>query len=247
MRILYITIIFLLCFSSGFSQIEQAVINYGVKFSNNKKDSLNKKNSLAYEKFNKIVKQAENIEMELIYKNGSSSFENAKAMYVDDNQNLLMKLAILFSKLRGNYYAKVKDKNVILEKEFNGTNYLILSNFNKYQWKLGTDVRKISGFSCYKATTIKTYISRKGNIVEVPITAWYTPEIPIALGPKDYVGLPGLILSISEGKITYYATKIDLKANKVNVQFPKKGIKITEKEFEKLTDGTTKAWIKERQ
>ena len=64
------------------------------------------------------------------------------------------------------------------------------------------------------------------------ITAWYTPEIPVNLGPDIYWGLPGLILEVSDGTTITVCTKIALNPkDKVEIKAPKKGKTISQKEF----------------
>lgn len=70
---------------------------------------------------------------------------------------------------------------------------------------------------------------------EKTITAWYAPEIPITQGPSEYWGLPGLILEVSDGKTTILCSKIVMNSKtKKEIKAPKKGKKVTQKEFDKL-------------
>lgn len=65
-----------------------------------------------------------------------------------------------------------------------------------------------------------------------PVTAWYTPDIPVNQGPGNYWGLPGLILEVSDGKTTMLCSKITLNPKeKFEIKVPKKGDKVTQAEF----------------
>ncbi|WP_240614833.1 GLPGLI family protein [Polaribacter filamentus] len=68
-------------------------------------------------------------------------------------------------------------------------------------------------YTCYKATYTKEIENTTMSIVNgetkevknketIVTTAWYTTQIAISNGPKDYQGLPGLILEINDGKNT---------------------------------------------
>ena len=82
----------------------------------------------------------------------------------------------------------------------------------------------INGYKSYKATR------SNGKVI-----AWYTPAIPINYGPKGEYGLPGLILELEIGKIIFKATKIILNPKeKVNVQEPKGGKRVSYEEYNKI-------------
>lgn len=79
--------------------------------------------------------------------------------------------------------------------------------------------------------TVKSYIARDAKEKNITIIAWFAPSLPYAYGPKDYGGLPGLILELTEKETTYYASKINITKNKeVKIDFPK-GKMITEEEY----------------
>lgn len=68
-----------------------------------------------------------------------------------------------------------------------------------------------------------------------PITAWYTPEIPVSQGPANYWGLPGLILEVSDEQTVILCSKIVLNPKeKAEIKAPKKGEKVTQAEFQEI-------------
>ena len=68
-----------------------------------------------------------------------------------------------------------------------------------------------------------------------PITAWYTPEIPVSQGPANYWGLPGLILEVSDDQTVILCSKIVLNPKeKAEIKTPKKGEKVTQAEFQEI-------------
>ena len=68
------------------------------------------------------------------------------------------------------------------------------------------------------------------------VTAWYTPEIPVSLGPANYWGLPGLILeiNINENASTIIAESIKLNTLPVILRPKSKGKMIAHQEYRKL-------------
>lgn len=69
--------------------------------------------------------------------------------------------------------------------------------------------------------------------IEVTITAWYTPEIPVSQGPENYWGLPGLILEVSDGKTIILCSKVVLNSkDKVEIKAPDTGKVTTQAEYD---------------
>jgi len=57
-------------------------------------------------------------------------------------------------------------------------------------------------------------MSRKGDYYRTKAIVWFAPEIPSNFGPKNYVGLPGLVLEVERDMFTLTATKINLNPDK---------------------------------
>lgn len=70
------------------------------------------------------------------------------------------------------------------------------------QWILLSDTATISGYHCQKATC---------NFHGRNFEAWFTPEIPIRLGPWKFGGLPGLIIKVydSDHFYTFECTNVE--------------------------------------
>ena len=146
----------------------------------------------------------------------------------------------------GTSYKNVSDKESKRAVEFFGKNFLIQDPLKPFAWKLENDIKRIGKYTCFKATT---YIEKKQNpfakdrdslSTETLVTVWYTPEIPVSLGPDKYWGLPGLILSVNAGDTQIICTKVVLNVEaKKEIKAPKKGKKVTEEEFEKIVADKT--------
>ncbi len=131
------------------------------------------------------------------------------------------------------YYTNKEKDKVIRQREFEGEYRLIHSKFNHHQWKLVNEQRTIKGLICYKAMTTFTYEVLDGTIVE-QVIAWYCPTIPFPYGPAGYTGLPGLVLELDNGRVTFYAIRINLNTKeKIEIKEPTKGIKMTVEEDRK--------------
>lgn len=162
----------------------------------------------------------------------------------------------------GTFYKNVKDKTYTVDKEFMGKEFLVTDSLPKLQWKMESETKQIGGYTCYKATAMKPVsksnfrdfrlkeekkedkkeAEKSTNFMdsfeapkEIPITAWYAPEIPINQGPENYWGLPGLILEVSDGKTVILCSKIVMNTKeKTEIKAPKTGKAISQKEYDEI-------------
>lgn len=126
-----------------------------------------------------------------------------------------------------------KDNRIL---QLNAFGELFLITKPKLNWKIIKETKKIGEYKCYKAVT---EIIVNNSVRKQLITAWFTPEIPIAFGPLGYDGLPGLILELEIHKKVYYVKKIMMNPiEEIKIEKPTKGIYVTEKEFQEKTSST---------
>jgi len=97
------------------------------------------------------------------------------------------------------------------------------------EWTIGTERREISGFQCIIATATMA----NGR----PVTAWFTPDIPVSAGPYLFWGLPGLILyvNINNGQRVISATSIEQTNDVLEIYMPD-GERISRAEFNRMTE-----------
>ena len=140
------------------------------------------------------------------------------------------------SQVNRNYFCDLKNGIFIEHVVFEGEEYLIAdeSNFN---WELTMEEKKIEGHNCLKAKTIYAYKNRHGKEEMLEVIAWYAPKVPLSLGPRNFSGLPGLILemSIADNVIVYYATEILLNfKDMMPIELPKNAQLIQRKDYDLL-------------
>ncbi|MBT8318276.1 MAG: GLPGLI family protein [Lutibacter sp.] len=207
--------------------IQVTNINFS-KIANDSTKSIEVKNM-----FNKIFKDAKPIVAVLIFENNESLYELDLIKEMEIENDSKINLTKIMAR-DGKYYMNNATKEILHEENFVGDMFLI-----KYQpknWKITQETKRIGNYSCYKAITISKAKDKKGNEVDKIIEAWYTPEIPINFGPKEYNGLPGLILEVQEGKLNIVASKIELNTKEaIVIEKPKRGKKITKEEFKQIT------------
>ena len=120
------------------------------------------------------------------------------------------------------------EKNKMFEQlDFMTRNFIVESDIESKAWKLTSDRMKIQDYVCMGAE-LKTE--------EQTITAWFSPQIPISVGPDKFFGLPGLILAVERnGETIFVATSVELAPLEKDVLAkPKDGKKVTQKKFDKI-------------
>ncbi|HBS87854.1 MAG: hypothetical protein A2W91_10935 [Bacteroidetes bacterium GWF2_38_335] len=115
-------------------------------------------------------------------------------------------------------------------------NFIVESDIEAKSWKLSNEMKKIQGFTCMKAEMIITKDSARTD----SIVAWFTPEIPLSIGPENYTGLPGLVMAVEKNRETI------LLASTVEMTLPKDGTIVVPSDGKKVTKEELDQIIKEK-
>ena len=118
-------------------------------------------------------------------------------------------------------YKNILEKRMANKTELMGKVFLIKDNLVTYDWKLTGETKNIGNYTCYKAVFEKEEETIQINMIDGDVkeekvlkkrtlVAWYTPDVPISNGPRDYGGLPGLILEVNDGDLTIVCSEIVL-------------------------------------
>ncbi len=175
-----------------------------------------------------IFKNQPKVLYQLVFNKDESFFEKQQTM---DDGNRSRNFAE--SKVgKGVFYTNKPKKLIINQILYIGEDFLI--SIPPFEWKLTQETKKIGNYFCYKATTIKHVEGRNGKMQRA-VTAWYTTQIPYNFGPKDYNGLPGLILELQEDNLLINATKISIQPTKKKIiEKPNIGQKVTQQEYDSI-------------
>jgi len=189
--------------------------------------------SLLKERYIKINKIISTLEYDLKINNGRSVFKCKDRLASDHEGQLLNNLAISLGNGSGETYLGSSGFKVVKQDAY-GSDFLIESNYHDYNWTITKETKQINNIQCFKATSSIIVESSRGKNKK-KVTAWFAPSITNNFGPAGYGGLPGLILELKEGKITYYATTINFNpGNTTIIKLPTKGKMISEEEFNKI-------------
>jgi GLPGLI family protein len=132
--------------------------------------------------------------------------------------------------------------------------FLVVDSLKQLKWKLTDETKTIAKHLCKKATTTTTTMqmmrmnfgpppnggarrdtTRADNKPkEIEVVVWYTEDIPVAVGPEMYSGLPGAILEINSdnGQAITTATEISGKFPKKELVKPTRGEQMTRAQFQ---------------
>ena len=177
-----------------------------------------------------IIENAEKQKFKLEFSTKKCKFSFLKSANSEFNasQEVVERLASIRFTSDFDYYLDKSSGIEFLHK----TNGLIIKRKHiPLAWKITTETKIIDNYTCYKAELIKTYIARDKKQKSITITAWFAPSLSFPYGPKDYNGLPGLILELNEKDTTYLVTKIDLDVKESEISFPK-GKTVTQEEYD---------------
>lgn len=168
-----------------------------------------------------ILKNSKEVSYALNFNSKSSTYQKNESLYNESKQKL--NLVATGAGGTGIFYYNTEDNALLKQLTIGGDTFLITQNAKK--WKLLNTSKKIGKYNCYKATLLNN------NNKETKVTAWYTLDIPLAYGPKDYNGLPGIILELYEGKFFFKASKIELSNKNKIIEKPVDGLNLTQEEF----------------
>ncbi|WP_139958756.1 GLPGLI family protein [Flavicella sediminum] len=238
-----------LSFTLGFLLFHQSISSQGLKgkityqaTTNNAINLERIKNdtSIATERSRKVyielAKNATPMNFHLVFNEQEAIFKPKYDRIARRRMGTLMNYIGGMSKAHLLFYDRFDSKNVLAQsKHFNK----IIIAYDAIDWKFTQETKMIGGYKCYKATAI---ITKEQDHVRKnyskPIVAWYTLDIPVHFGIRNFKGLPGLTMELhidtGEGYLKYQAIKIELNTSE-EIKIEKfKGKQITEDAYIKF-------------
>lgn len=131
-----------------------------------------------------MIPEFQTFEKELFFNREESIYKPI----VDDSKNRGRGFRMSFGG-GGDLYFNLKEKKKIAQQDIVTDTYLIMDSLEVYPWKLRGEMKPIHSYMCqlayYESVKDSTYV-----------VAWFSPEIPVGVGPENFRGLPGAILEI---------------------------------------------------
>jgi GLPGLI family protein len=224
MKSKFLFLLFLLSIT-GFAQTINGIITYKVFTNEELKNSITAKT---------VGESAMNMRKDLTF---TLKFNKEEAIFTADPlptaDQTQYKNALVSCDIVGVYMKDFKSNVVFKYRDDDEFGKIAVKSTSPIQWELLNEKKVINGYECYLAKA--NYMLYEYKIIPSPITAWYCPKIPVSIGPKNYDGLPGLIMEITDWRGTFGVSKMDLNPKEVSVDFKKDKYKIiTDKEFSDL-------------
>jgi GLPGLI family protein len=133
------------------------------------------------------------------------------------------------------------------QREIMDRSFVVADSIRRMDWKLTDETKTILDHIVRKAigrrVQPRTLTSMENGEIKrtvisdtVEVIAWFTSNIPLAIGPGEMQGqLPGAILeaSINKGQTVYRAVEISPKVSIAKIKEPKDGKRLTQAEFVK--------------
>jgi GLPGLI family protein len=182
-------LVLLLFVNLGFCQNQGFEVSYDISFSNHK-----------------LKKNLKSIYFTLLVNKNQSYFFANTIMGVDESKYERF-IEILENQI---YYIDLENQLKLGGIKVSGEKLLVEEEWIK-DWELKNEFKKILGYRCQKA--IRLIKDSKNNKTTV-VTAWFSKDLLFPFGPKNFEGLPGLILEYGD-KIKFSAKSITLKNIKI--------------------------------
>lgn len=196
---------------------------------------------------NEILNAFRTLEYQLVYNKTKSMYQPVQKLSeveTDVHYKIAQMIAGSF------FYKDTETKEKFEQSEIDNEPFLVIKNFDEYNWEISKETKIIDGYECYKATCNKEIFSELRNLTtKFTPTVWFAPAIPAPFGPYGLDGLPGLVLEGTlNGKIYFYATKINVNCeSKLKLEKPTKIKYLTEKEFSEISVKKTRDNLNQRQ
>lgn len=180
-----------------------------------------------------FVTQYENYKIAAPYLSFTLEFNESEAIFsrdesmANDNGMDLKRMAI-WTDVSGVYYCNAQKDFCLNQFEYLNKLLRVKDVFNDLKWQISNEYKTIGGYKCQKATATETTFLDKDYI----ITAWFCPDLPFHFGPKNFSGLPGLILGLKQNNKYLYADKISLSENPKTIKMPTKGKLMTKEAYD---------------
>lgn len=190
--------------SINFAQTKEIKIQYKVypTFGSleNQEEIKNSKMSYLYEGLDKAISE---LRYELYIRGKNSCF------MMLENAGITPKSISIAKTFAGkNDYLVDKESNTFIKKTLFFNELFFVHFAQDSNWTLINETKTVGDYRCYKAT-LKRSIVLDGKLKDYQVIAWFSPELPYEFGPKEFGGLPGLILELQDDKVTFMASKIE--------------------------------------
>ena len=235
---IYLSLLSLLCASNfSFSQEITGIATYKSFVKLDMKMDSTQVSTEMLDQIKQMLKEQTQKEYELQFSKDESLFKEKEKLAKPGN-TMFANATVTSSGGFGVIYQNLKEKQEIRQSDILGKLFLVIDSIKPSEWVLQKETKNIGEYVCFKATQTYTVENREtGEEIEKEMIAWYTPQIPMPIGPMGHGGLPGLILEVKSGDVIYLCNQIILNPKKgVIIALPSIGKKVSLEEFNKIKE-----------
>jgi len=175
-----------------------------------------------------MVPESMTFKKQLVYNDSSSMYINVKEPEDPNEKNMVKRMARRYSNSNNQTYRNSNTNAFIEQQDFMSKTFLIKGKPKELKWKMTGEMKVIMNYPCLKAVYEDSTET---------LEAWFTTEIPVALGPEKYGNLPGMILELTSKKNKKTLTAINIEFKEIDetqVSEPKEGKEVTREEYQKI-------------
>jgi GLPGLI family protein len=194
----------------------------------NTKPDMKKAEEQGWAQWAEMVPESMTFKKQLVFNEKASMYVNIKEEEDPNEKNMVKRMARRYSNANNQTYINSEINAFVEQQDFMGKTFLIKGEPDKITWKMTGEMKIIMNYPCLKAT----YEDSTENL-----EAWFTTEIPVAIGPEKYGQLPGMILELTskKNKKTLTAIVIDFKEiDTAELSEPIEGKVVTREEYNKI-------------
>jgi len=194
----------------------------------NTKPDMAKAEEQGWAQWAEMVPESMTFKKQLVYNDSVSMYVNVKEEEDPNETNMIKRMARRYSNSNNQTYRNSSTNEFIEQQDFMGKSFLIKGKPQDLKWKMSGEMKIIMSYPCLKATYKDSTET---------LEAWFTTEIPVAIGPEKYGQLPGMILELTTKKDKKTLTAIDIEFKPIDdktVSEPTEGKEVTREEYHKI-------------
>ncbi len=139
------------------------------------------------EKLEEFLKSFERTETVLFFNEQQSLYRERDKELTEEEVNQEQNMFMRWKPETDKIFTSLEEKRTVTTKDFMGKPFLIQDSLKDRKWKVTGKSKKIGEYICMEATCEDTLMK---------VAAWFTPQIPVSIGPRNFGGLPGLIVQL---------------------------------------------------
>ena len=181
-----------------------------------------------------MMPESQSVEKELVFNKDESLWQNKKGEAMEGvdlkSDDGSFHIKIMMDDTENIHYKSFSTNTKFHQRGLMGKSFVVKDELEKHKWKITNEKIKYLDYECQKAV-----IETEDDF----IVAWFTPQIPLQIGPGGLHGLPGAILMVNfnEGEREIMAQEVNFyELDKKEIQIPNNGKKVSEEEFAKIEE-----------